>query len=79
LDRLLEIFHNRESLFLQRRNVAPNPCEDFRPRHAPKGARDLLVDFHHPDVLFGLIIRIRYAKIGHKSKYRILVLIQAIQ
>ena len=56
LDRLLEIFHNREPLFLPRRNVASNPCQDFRPRHAPKGARDLLLgDFHHPYGLFGLI------------------------
>ncbi len=69
-DRLLEIFHNRESLFLQRRNVAPNPCEDFRPRHAPKGARDLLVDFHHPDVLFGLIIRI-WLKVTFQSTHPI--------
>ena len=71
--------HGTPTSALVPRRVIRALCEDFRPRHAPKGARDLLVDFHHPDVLFGLIIRIRYAKIGHKSKYRILVLIQAIQ
>jgi hypothetical protein len=39
-----------------------------------------LGDFHHLDILFGLIIRIRYAKIGHKfgAEYHILALIQVI-
>ncbi len=48
-------------------DVAPDAAENICSLSTAKRARDFLLNFHHPDIAFRLIIIERNAKVIHKA------------
>ena len=66
LEGLLDIFKDRQPLLLESRNIAADAAEDFGALHTAKGSGDLLPDFCHSHILFGLVVRIGHTEVSHK-------------
>ena len=68
-----------QALLAQRRQVAADATKSPRSRFAAEGARDLLLDFDHPNIALRLVIVKRHSEVGEESQNCILVHLQSIE
>src|SRR5437870_3234186 len=56
------------TLLTHRRDIGANLAKDFSSGHSTKAARDFLLNLHHSDISFRLVIIKRHVEIIHKGK-----------
>lgn len=61
-------FHHSVTLFLHRRDVAPQLAELFSSFLSSEAARDLLLDFQHPQITLRLIVVERHSEVRHEQQ-----------
>jgi len=69
----------RQTLLVQRRQIATDATEGGGSRFAAKGAGDLLLHFDHPNITFSLVIVKWHHEAVQESQHRFLIAVQAIQ
>ena len=57
------------TLFAHGAQIAANATKGGRPVLAAKGSRDLLLDFDHPQITLGLIVRKWQRKVVEKGQH----------
>jgi len=67
LEGSLNSVDDRKGILSDSGDVAPDAAENICSLSAAKGARDFLLNLHHPDIAFSLIIIKGNAKIIHKG------------
>src|SRR6266849_4533143 len=68
-----------QALLAQRRQVASDATKGRRSRFAAEGARDLLLNFDHPNIPLRLVIVKRHDKAVQEGQYDFLVVDQAVK
>ena len=68
-----------QALLAQRRQVASDATKGRRSRFAAEGARDLLLDFDHPNIALRLVIVKRHDEAVQEGQHGFLVVDQAVK